>query len=81
MLLLVELRQETEPSLLRHHSFEDAARVGNEYLPSAELDEQLLDQFERRVSLHRDRCLLEYQIWLPKNQHIRLTRSMYREMS
>lgn len=54
---LFDLRQETQPSFLGDHTPKHPFWVRDQYLPSSKLDKHLLNQFQRRMSLDRDRSL------------------------
>ena len=56
-LLLLQRPQKSEPSLLRYNPFKVAVDIGHNDVSRAELDKQLLDKLERRVSLDCQRGL------------------------
>lgn len=54
---LFDLGQEREPGLFGNDTPKDTPGVRDDNLSCAKLDEELLNQFERRVGLDRDGCL------------------------
>jgi hypothetical protein len=57
LMVSVKLRKKTQPRFLCDHSPKNPFRIRNQYLPSSQLDKQLLNKLKRRMCLNRNRCL------------------------